>query len=197
MSCSQCLVSSAFRGWIRGSRSGPACPPQGFSWIPWSWGSRVQTRSRALLSPRQNYIPSTWQAPAFHCVSMPSTPPCRTAPKLPGWMLRTEASRCHCRAPIPDHERRLPSGRAAISLPCLCDGPPVRDVTHMSARARTLKAYPRDIYIKVDEVRRFSFVLVIFISSSRAKHLSLFSRLSLEALLTELSQYFYSTFVQQ
>jgi len=60
-----------------------------------------------------------------------------------------------------------------------------------------LKAYPRDIYIKVDEVRRFSFVLVIFISSSRAKHLSLFSRLSLEALLTELSQYFYSTFVQQ
>jgi hypothetical protein len=90
-----------------------------------------------------------------------------------------------------------PSGGAATSLPCLCDGPPVRDVTHMSARVRILKAHPRDIYIKVDEVCRFPFVLVIFISSSRAKHLSLFSRLSLEALLPELSQSFYPTFVQQ
>lgn len=45
-----------------------------------------------------------------------------------------------------------------------------------------LKAHPRNIYIKVDELRRFFFVLVIFISSARAKHLSLFSRLSLEPL---------------
>lgn len=139
-------------------------------------------------------------------VSCPSCHQDRTASHRPGKRWRSIASPCRphhpagqlqsyrdgcCaqRHPVVTVEHRSRtmrgdhlSGRAATSLPCLCDGPHVRDVTHVSARARMLKAHPRNTYIKVDEVRRFLLVLVIFISSSRAKHLSLFSRLSLEPL---------------
>lgn len=178
MSCSQSLVSSASRGCIRSGGVGQLVHHEASA----GFRGPGHRESRLGLVPSCHQDRRASHRPGKRRRSIAS--PCR--PHHPAEQLQSYRDGCCAqRHPVVTVEHRSrskrggqPSGRAATSLPWLCDGPPVRDVTHVSARARMLKAHPRNIYIKVDEVRRLLFVLVIFISSSRAKLFTLFSSLT-------------------